>query len=240
MEATLRNIADNTSHSSFKDFMDTKPPVLKEVTEPLEADEWINTMEQKFCLLRMTEKLKAEYVVHQLEGPARIWWSHHHTTYLEGTPITWNRFTTAFWGNYIPPSLVEMKIGEFMKLSQRTKTVKEYMHAFNNLARYTPEFVNTDAKKIASFQRGLSPKMLKTMGTGTRATFNAYISDCLTQESNNNNYSASKSHKRAFEAGSSQSRAPVVGRQQYRPAALGARFRPTPRRNTGHPTQQKP
>ena len=76
--------------------------------------------------------------------------------------------------------------------------MKEYLHAFNNIARYTPEFVNTDAKKIASFQRGLSPKMLKTMGIGTRATFNAYINDCLTQEKNNNNYSASKSRKRAF------------------------------------------
>ena len=43
--------------------------------------------------------------------------------------------------------------------------------------------------------------MLKTMGTGARATFNAYISDCLTQENNNNSYSASKSRKRAFEAG---------------------------------------
>jgi len=82
--------------------------------------------------------------------------------------------------------------------------------------------------------------MLKTMGTGTQATFNAYISDCLTQENNNNNYSASKSRKRAFEAGSSQSRAPVAGRPQYRPPAPGARFRPPQRRNTGHPTQQKP
>ena len=82
--------------------------------------------------------------------------------------------------------------------------------------------------------------MLKTMGTGTRATFNAYISDCLTQENNNNNYSASKSHKRAFEAGSSQSRALVAGRQRYRPPAPGARFRPPQRRNIGHPTQQKP
>ena len=91
-----------------------------------------------------------------------------------------------------------MKVGEFMRLSQGTKSVKEYLHAFNNLARYAPEFVNTEAKKIASFQRGLSPKMLKTMGTGTRATFNTYISDCLTQENNNNNYSASKSRKRAF------------------------------------------
>ena len=73
-----------------------------------------------------------------------------------------------------------MKVSEFMKLSHRTKTVKEYLHAFNNLAHYAPEFVNTEVKKIASFQRGLSPKMLKTMGTGTRATFNTYISDCLT------------------------------------------------------------
>jgi len=96
-----------------------------------------------------------------------------------------------------------MKVGEFMRLSQGTKSVKEYLHAFNNLARYSPEFVNTEAKQIASFKRGLSPKMLKTMGIGTRATFSAYISDCLTQENNNNNYSASKSRKGAFEARSS-------------------------------------
>jgi len=63
MEEALRNIADITrrgdnqggcevnQYSSFKDFMDTKPPVLKEALESLEADEWINTMEQKFRLL---------------------------------------------------------------------------------------------------------------------------------------------------------------------------------------------
>jgi len=46
------------------------------------------------------------------------------------------------------------------------QSVNEYLHAFNNLARYALEFVNTDAKKIASFQRGLSPKMLKTWVQG--------------------------------------------------------------------------
>jgi hypothetical protein len=29
-----------------------------------------------------------------------------------------------------------------------------------------------DAKKIASFKRGLSPKMLKSLGTSTRTVFN--------------------------------------------------------------------
>jgi hypothetical protein len=57
MEVELCNISNNTRHgqhqeahgvnqySSFKDFMDTMPPIFKEAAEPLEADEWINTME---------------------------------------------------------------------------------------------------------------------------------------------------------------------------------------------------
>jgi hypothetical protein len=35
----------------------------------------------------------------------------------------------------------------------------EYLQAFNNLARYAMEFVDIDAKKIASFKRGLGPKL---------------------------------------------------------------------------------
>ena len=43
------------------------------------------------------------------------------------------------------------------------------------------------------------------------------MSDALTQENHNNIYAASKSCKRAFEAGASQQRAPVVARTQYHP-----------------------
>ena len=58
MEDTLRLIMQNTAHarqqhqgpkpnqySSFKDFQDTKPPIFKEDEEPLQADEWLNTIE---------------------------------------------------------------------------------------------------------------------------------------------------------------------------------------------------
>jgi hypothetical protein len=44
-------------------------PKFKEVVEPLQVDEWINTMEQKFSLVRMIEELKVEYAAHQLQGP---------------------------------------------------------------------------------------------------------------------------------------------------------------------------
>jgi hypothetical protein len=44
--------------------MDTNPPIFKEADEPLHADEWLNTIEQKFRLLRLTEGMKVEYVSH--------------------------------------------------------------------------------------------------------------------------------------------------------------------------------
>jgi hypothetical protein len=115
--------------------------------------------------------------------------------------INWDQFKVAFRGNYIPPSLMAMKHTKFMKLAQGNKSLTEYLQAFNNLARYATEFVDTDAKKIASFKRGLSPKLMKTMGTSKCATFNEFISDALTQENNNSIYVASKSRKRAFEVG---------------------------------------
>ena len=91
-----------------------------------------------------------------------------------------------------------------MKLTQGTKTLTEYIHAFNNLSRYAPDFVNTEEKKIESFKRGLGTKLMKTMANSRCATYNEFVIDALTQENQNNLQAAAKGHKRAFEAGSSQ------------------------------------
>jgi hypothetical protein len=77
MEGFLRTIANNVQcgnnqgggnganqYNSFKDFMDTRPPIFKEAIEPLDAEEWINTIEDKFRVLRLTEELKTKYAAH--------------------------------------------------------------------------------------------------------------------------------------------------------------------------------
>jgi hypothetical protein len=181
--------------------MDTKPPIFREATEPLDAEEWINTMEDKFRLLRLTEVLKAEYAAHQLQGPTEMWWKQYRNTFPPNTQITWAEFAEAMRGVYIPRGLTEMKMQEFLALNQGTRTLTQYLHAFTNLCRYAPDMIDTDAKKIASFKRGLSPKMMKHVGTNTRIRFNDFISDCLKQEKNNNAYAASKSRKRSLESG---------------------------------------
>ena len=53
---------------------------------------------------------------------------------------------------------MSMKHTKFMRLMQGTKSLTEYLYALNNLSRYAIEFVDTDAKKIASFKMGLCKK----------------------------------------------------------------------------------
>ena len=91
--------------------------------------------------------MKAEYASHQLQGPIGIWWTHYLSTLPTGANVTWDQFKAAFRGHHIPLGLICMKAAEFMKLTKETKTLTEYMHAFNNLSHYAPKFVDTEAKE---------------------------------------------------------------------------------------------
>ena len=101
----MRLITQNTAHayqqhqgpepnqySSFKDFQETKPPIFKVVEEPLQADEWLNTIEQKLYLLMVTKHQKAEYASHQLQGPTEIWWTHFLSSLPTNSQVTWEQF----------------------------------------------------------------------------------------------------------------------------------------------------
>jgi len=93
--------------------------------------------------------------------------------------------------------------------------------------------VSTESKKIASSKRGLGPELLKTMGRTKCATFNEFVSDALTQENYNTAYTATKTRKRAFEAGAgaSQSKAPVAAKPQCRAPTPNQRYRPPLKKN---------
>jgi hypothetical protein len=190
--------------------LDTEPPIFREAEEPLQANEWLNTIEQKFRVLKVTDDMKTEYALQQLQGPAGIWWCHHQNTLPENMEVIWDQFKEAFRGYYIPSGLMAIKHTEFMKLTQGDKSVTDYLHAFISLSRYAPEFVNMEAKKIASFKRGLCPKLMKAMCNSKCATFNEFVSDTILQENYNVVYAASKSHKKSYESQASSFNTLVV------------------------------
>ena len=52
--------------------LDANVVAVPKAEEPLQAEQWLNTLEHMFCLLRLTEQMKAEYASHQLQGLAGI------------------------------------------------------------------------------------------------------------------------------------------------------------------------
>jgi hypothetical protein len=68
-----RNNGNN--ESTYVDFTDTRPPVFSKADEPLEADNWLRTIEQKFELIHCIEVQKPRFVAQQLRGAAGAWWA---------------------------------------------------------------------------------------------------------------------------------------------------------------------
>jgi hypothetical protein len=70
--------------TSYLDFSETRPPLFVKAEDPLEADEWIRVMEQKFELIRCTETQKPLFAAQQLRGPTSTWWGNFVAVQLAG------------------------------------------------------------------------------------------------------------------------------------------------------------
>src|SRR5438105_15617761 len=144
--------------ASYSDFAGTQPPIFTKTDDPLEADNWLRLMESKFELLVCTEEQKTLFASHWLRSPAASWWETFLAMQPVGHRVPWTEFRAAFKAHHIPSSSIKIKLREFLNLKQGSKTVREYSQIFNELARYAPDHVDTDAKKKECFLEGMTPK----------------------------------------------------------------------------------
>src|SRR5438128_2617644 len=166
---------------SYSDFAGTHPPVFAKADDPLEADSWIHLMESNFELITCTEEQKALFAAHQLRGPAASWWATHLAMQPAGQRVLWTEFSEAFKAHHIPSSIMKIKLREFLALKQGSKTVREYVQAFNHLSRYAPNHVDTDDKKKECFLEGMTPKLRSRLGRRFES-FNELVDDAIAME----------------------------------------------------------
>jgi hypothetical protein len=110
--------------TTYLEFSETRPPLFVKAEEPLEANEWVLVMEQKFELIRCTETQKPSFVAQQLRGPASTWWANFSGIQPAGHQVTWAEFKEAFREHYIPE---QMKLEEFIRLKQGEDSVMQYL-----------------------------------------------------------------------------------------------------------------
>jgi hypothetical protein len=165
--------------TSYLDFLETRPPLFVKAEYPLEADERIRFIEQKFGLLRCTETQKLLFAAQQLRGPASTWWGNYVAIQPAGHQVTWDEFKLAFWEHYITEGVLHMKQEEFMKLKQGGT---QYINKFNHLSQYAIDQVNTDLKKRNCFMRGLNDWLQLKMATCLDLSYSKAVSTVLAVE----------------------------------------------------------
>nr|ABD91504.1 putative polyprotein [Oryza sativa Indica Group] len=152
----------------------------------MEANDWLHAIEKKLNLLQCNDQEKVAFATHQLQGPASAWWDNHMATRPPGTEVTWAEFCRSFRKAQVPDRVVAQKKREFRALHQGNRTVTEYLHEFNRLARYAPEDVRTDAEKQEKFMAGLDDELTNQLISGDYADFERLVDKAIRQEDQRN------------------------------------------------------
>src|SRR3954471_112804 len=147
------------SHGSkLKNFQNTNPPVFTKSEEPLDADDWLQTMENNLEVAGVEANEKVLFATYYLAGDARAWWNNVRAM-TGGQMMTWEEFKVKFSRTHVPPVLIKRMRDEFKELKQGRMTVVDYRDKFFSLARYDPDEIDTKAKKKERFLNGLHDEM---------------------------------------------------------------------------------
>ncbi|KAK1693190.1 hypothetical protein QYE76_009887 [Lolium multiflorum] len=77
--------------SKLKNFQNTNPPIFSKTEEPLDADDWLQSMENNLEVAGVDAAEKVLFATHYLSGPARAWWNSARAM-NGGQMMTWEDF----------------------------------------------------------------------------------------------------------------------------------------------------
>ncbi|KAK1662829.1 hypothetical protein QYE76_050988 [Lolium multiflorum] len=217
--AALQQLANNQQGhghhdhpgSKLKNFQNTNPPVFSKTEEPLDADDWLQTMENNLEVAGVDENEKVLFATHYLAGPARAWWTSARALNA-GQMMTWADFKLKFSKYHVPPGLIKKMRDEFRELKQGRMSVVEYRDRFLTLSRYAPDETDTNEKRKERFLNGLHDEMQTVLVNIPFADLEALVDSSIQMEGKL--HQANENRKRRMMNQSGPSNAP-----RYRPSS---------------------
>src|ERR1041384_5811506 len=102
----LQLIEQNTAHHRnvvvrIQDFILLKPLIFQCSSEPLEADDWLRSIELKLDIAHVAPDDRVIFAVYFLECAAFQWWENYVAMQPDGHVVTWQAFCVAFRGYHI-------------------------------------------------------------------------------------------------------------------------------------------
>jgi hypothetical protein len=138
------------------DFQCTKPPTFSHAVEPVDANDWLKSVEKKLQVVQCNNHEKVLLASQQLSGLAADWWNAYVEAHEEPESINWPELRAAFHAYHVPQGVIKLKKKEFQDLKYGSMYVNGYVTKFTQLSLYALHEVNTDEKKQECFCNGLN------------------------------------------------------------------------------------
>jgi hypothetical protein len=164
------------------EFMRGHPPVFAHSSDPMDAEDWLRTVERELHTAQCDDREKVLYGPRLLRGAAQSWWESYLATHANPNTITWEEFRDSFRQYHVPIGLMTVKEEEFLALKQGSMSVSEYRDRFLQLSCYALEDVNTNAKRQYRFLRGLVDPLQYQLMNHTFPTFQHLIDRAIMTE----------------------------------------------------------
>jgi hypothetical protein len=108
------------------EFMRGHPPVFAHSADPMDAEDWLRTMERHLHTAQCNDREKVLYGPRLLRGAAQSGWESYLATHVDPEAITWKEFRDNFHRCHVPAGLMIVKKEEFLALKQEPMSVSEY------------------------------------------------------------------------------------------------------------------
>ncbi|XP_040994286.1 uncharacterized protein LOC121240825 [Juglans microcarpa x Juglans regia] len=145
----------------------------------MDAESWIERLEQIFKALYCTDDQKVTYAAFNLTDAANKWCKS--TLALlqmelgDGVSITWECFRKIFLERFFPQTLRESRARQFADLTQGTMTVDQYATKFIELSRFASYLIPNKEKKAEKFERGLNRRIRELVHTLRNRSFTELV-----------------------------------------------------------------
>jgi hypothetical protein len=100
------------------EFMRGHPPTFAHSSDPMDAEDWLRTVERELHTAQCDDREKVLYGPRLLRGAAQSWWESYLATHANPNTITWEEFRGSFRQYHVPTGLMTVKKEEFRPSSK--------------------------------------------------------------------------------------------------------------------------
>ncbi|KAL5578529.1 hypothetical protein UlMin_020228 [Ulmus minor] len=131
----------------YERFRKQNPHTFEGSTNPLEAEEWLRSVEAILDFMRLNDQEKISCATFMFKKNARYWWDMVKRT-KNLRELTWNEFVVIFNEKYYNATVIAGKTNEFNRIQQGSLSVVEAVAKFEELARFCPILIPDEKEAL--------------------------------------------------------------------------------------------